>query len=113
MQPRNLHHSGAQGVMLLEGSSAVRVQTVEWTAQPAGCSITARAQEDGPDIWEALPVLDRKVRGSGERGEPQFAGEAVWGVGGPNKSDDPGERQAPGPRRAKAARAGVSLRRGT
>jgi len=35
MQPRNLHHSGAQGVILLEGSSAARV-AVEWVAQPAG-----------------------------------------------------------------------------
>ena len=81
--------------------------------QPAGCSTMARAQEDGPVNWEALPVLHRKVRGSGERGEPQFADDAAWGVGGPNKSVDLGEREAPGPRRAKAARAGVNLRRAT
>lgn len=109
MQPRNISHSGAQGVIFLEGSSAISVRRVEGMAQPAGCSTTARAKEDGADIWEALPVLHRKVRGSDERGEPQFVGEAERGVGGPNKSDDLGEREAPGPRRAKAARAGVSF----
>jgi hypothetical protein len=59
MQPRNLHCSGAQGVMSLEGSSAARV-AVEWVAQPAGCSITARVQEDEPVIWEALFVHGRE-----------------------------------------------------
>ena len=113
MQPRNFHYSGAQGVINLEGSSATPVEEVEGVAQPAGCSTTARAQEDGPVIWEALTVLHRKVGGSGERGEPQFACEAVRGVGGPNKSDDRGERMARGPARAKAARAGMNLRRGT
>ena len=113
MQPRNHHHSGAQGVIVLEGSSATPVQEVEGVVQPAGCSTTARAQEDGPVIWEALTVLHRKVGGSGERGEPQFACEAGWGVGGPNRSEDLGERMAHGPGRAKAARAGVNLRRGT
>jgi hypothetical protein len=99
--------------MLLEGSSAIPASEVEGVAQPAGCTTMARAEEDGPVIWEALPVLDRKVRGSGERGEPQFADEAERGVGGPNKSADLGERKAPGPRRAKAARAGVNFRRET
>lgn len=113
MQPRNLHRPGAQGVIFLEGSSAPPVEEVEGVVQPAGCSTTARAQEDGPVIWEAPPVLHRKVRGSGERGEPQFADEADRGVGGPNKSADLGERMARGPERAKAARAGVNLRRGT
>jgi hypothetical protein len=113
MQPRNLHYSGAQSVILLEGSSATPVEEVEGVVQPAGCSTTARAQEDGPVIWEAPPVLHREVRGSGERGEPQFAGEAERGVGGPNRSDELGERMARGPGRAKAARAGVNLRRGT
>src|ERR1700676_3275048 len=113
MQPRNLHYSGAQSVILLEGSSATPVEEVEGVVQPAGCTTTARAEEDGTVIWEALPVLHREVRGSGERGEPQFAGEAERGVGGPNKSADLGERKAPGPRRAKAARAGVNFRRAT
>src|SRR6266851_1168659 len=113
MQPRNNHHSGAQGVMLLEGSSATPVEEVEGVAQPAGCSTTARAEEDGPVIWEAPPVLHREVRGSGERGEPQFADEAERGVGGPNRSDDLGERMARGPGRAKAARADVNRRRAT
>src|SRR6266853_6184250 len=113
MQPRNYHHSGAQGVMLLEGSSVTPAREVEGVAQPAGWSTMARAQEDGPVIWEALTVLHRKVRGSGKRGEPQLACEAVRGVGGPNKSGDLGERCAPGPRRAKAARADVNFRRAT
>jgi hypothetical protein len=113
MQPRNLHSSGAQGVIVLEGSSATSVEEVEGVVQPAGCSTTARTQEDGPVIWEAPPVLHRKVRGSGERGEPQFTGDAERGVGGPNRSDDLGERMARGPERAKAARADVNVRRGT
>jgi hypothetical protein len=110
MQPRNLHNSGAQGVILLEGSSVTSAKSVEGVAQPAGRSTTARAREDGPVIWEALSVLHLTVRGSGEQGEPKFAGEAVQGVGGPNRSDDLGERMARGPRRAKAARADVNLR---
>ena len=110
MQPRNYHYSGAQEVISLEGSSSAPVREVEGAVQPAGCSAMARAQEDGPVIWEALPVLHREVGGSDERGEPQFVGEAAWGVGGPNRSVDLGERQAPGPRRAKAARAGVNSR---
>ena len=65
MQPRNYSRPGAQGVMSLEDSSAIRVE-VEWVAQRAGCSTTARAQEDGPVIWEAH--------------------EAVQGVGGPNNN---------------------------
>jgi hypothetical protein len=113
MQPRNTHYSGAQGVILREGSSVISDRRVEEIAQPAGCSTMARAQGDGPVIWEALPVLRREVGGSDERGEPQFVDDAVWGVGGPNRSDDLGEREAPGPRRAKAARAGVNLRRAT
>lgn len=113
MQPRNLSHSGAQGVIVLEGSSVIPDREVEGMAQPAGCSTMARAQEDGPDTWEAPAVLDRKVRGSGERGEPQFTVEAARGVGGLNRSEDLGERMARGPRRAKAARAGVNVQRAT
>jgi hypothetical protein len=73
----------------------------------------ARTQEDGPVIWEALSVLDHKVRGRPERGEPEFGREAEQGVGGPNRSVDLGERQALGPERAKAARADVNFRRAT
>lgn len=43
--------------MVSEGSSVVPVCWVEGTVQPAGCSTTARVQEDGPVIWEALSVL--------------------------------------------------------
>ena len=75
----------------------------------------ARAEEDGPVIWEALSVLQESDSNAGrpERGEPEFGRDAVQGVGGPNKSADLGERKAPGPRRAKAARAGVNFRRET
>lgn len=115
MQPRNYHHSGAQSFMTLEGSSIVSARKVEEAVQPAGCSTTARAQEDGPVIWEALPVLHGSDSGAGrpERGEPELGREAEQGVGGPNMSVDLGERQAPGPGRAKAARADVSFRRAT
>lgn len=103
MQPRNPQHSGAQGVTFLEGSSAIFASKVEGIAQPAGCSTTARAQEDRPDIWEALPVLHRPVRGSGERGEPQFASEAAWESEGRIRAMtlgnrrhlDPGEQRRP------------------
>lgn len=61
MQSRNFSYSGAQGVSWLEGRSATSVKAVEGVAQPAGCSITARAQEDGPVIWEALCVHHRKA----------------------------------------------------
>jgi hypothetical protein len=113
MQSRNHHHPGAQGVMVLEGSSAASAREVEGAEQPAGCSTTARAQEDGLVIWEALWVLHREVRGRVERGEPQLEAKAPQGVGGPNRSGDLGERQATGPERAKAARAGVNFRRAT
>ena len=101
--------------MVLEGSSIVSDSEVEGAVQPAGCSTTARAQEDGPVIWEALPVLHGSDPGAGrpERGEPELGREAERGVGGPNKSADLGERQAPGPGRAKAARADVSFWRAT
>jgi len=100
--------------MVLEGSSATPVREVEGAAQPAGCATTARAQEDGPVIWEALAVLhEEDSKGRPERGEPELGAEAVQGVGGPNRSCDLGERQAPGPERAKAARAGVNFRRAT
>lgn len=115
MQPRNSLIPGAQGVIALEGSSVTFATQVKSVAQPAGCSTTARAQEDGPVNWEALPVLHGSDSGAGrpERGEPEFGREAVQGVGGPNMSVDLGERQAPGPGRAKAARADVSFRRAT
>jgi len=57
MQSRNFQHSGAQDFMSLEGSSAVPAREVEGAEQPAGCSTTARTQQDGPVIWEALSVL--------------------------------------------------------
>jgi hypothetical protein len=115
MQSRNAYQSGAQSFMTLEGSSVVRANEVERAVQPAGCSTMARAQEDGPVIWEALSVLQESDSNAGrpERGEPEFGRDAVQGVGGPNRSEDLGERQARGPGRAKVARADVSFRRAT
>jgi hypothetical protein len=112
MQSRNHSHPGAQGVTELEGSSAARANRVEWAVQPAGCSTTARAQEDGAVIWEALSVL-HESEGRTEGGEPELGRDAVQGVGGPNRSEDLGERQAPGPGRAKAVRADENFRRAT
>jgi hypothetical protein len=97
MQPRNLSHSGAQGFIELEGSSAARV-AVEWVAQPAGCSTTARAQEDGPVIWEALSVLQERQSSAGrlKRGEPELGTKPEGGNphirfrGGPRQGDRPG-----------------------
>ena len=115
MQSRNYHHSGAQGFMTLEGSSTAPAIGVEGAEQPAGCSTTARAQEDGPVIWEALSVLRKSDSSAGrsERGEPELGRDAVQGVGGPNMSYDLGERQALGPERAKAARVGMNFRGAT
>jgi hypothetical protein len=136
-QPRKLQHTDAQGFILPEGSSA-RDDKDEKRAQSAGCSTMARFQEDGPVNWEALPLLHENTRGNGgrvnnpngdasararaprsrrspgregrpERGEPKRGREGVQGVGGPNRSYDIGERTAPGPGRAKRARAGVNL----
>ena len=114
MQPRNLLYPGAQGVMMLEGSSAARV-AVEWVAQPAGCSTTARAQEDGPVIWEALSVLQERQSNAGrlKRGEPELGTRQCRESEGRIRAMTLGNVLARGPRRAKAARAGVNLRRGT
>jgi hypothetical protein len=114
MQPRNSHYSGAQGVILLEGSSAARV-AVEWVAQPAGCSTTARAQEDGPVIWEALSVLQERQStvGSLKRGEPELGTTQHRESEGRIGAMTSGNVMARGPGRAKAARADVNLRRGT
>jgi hypothetical protein len=115
MQSRNLIVPVAQNFMALEGSSTIHANEVEWVVQPAGCSTMARAQEDGPVIWEALSVLHESDSSAGrsERGEPELGCDAMQGVGGLNRSDDLGERQAPGPERAKAARADVNFRRAT
>ena len=115
-QPRNYHHFPVPKVSWLwKGNSIVSVKEIEEAVQPAGCMTTARAQEDGPVIWEALPVPHGSDSGAGrsERGEPEFGREAEQGVGGPNRSADLGERQAPGPGRAKAVRVDVSFWRAT
>jgi hypothetical protein len=114
MQPRNIHHSGAQGVMLLEGSSAARVM-VERVAQPAGCSTTARTQEDGPVIWEALSVLQERQSNVGrlKQGEPELETKQRRESEGRIRAMTSGNVLARGPGRAKAARAGVNLRGAT
>ena len=115
MWSRNISNPGAQDSILLEGSSAVRVRKVERAVQPAGCATTARAQEDGLVSRETLSVLRKSCSSAGrfERGQPELEHDAAQGVGGLNSSADAGERQALGPERAKAARAGVNFRRGT
>lgn len=115
MQPRNISNPGAQDFIPAEGSSVVRVRKVERAAQPAGSQTAARAQEDGLVIRETLSVLRASDSSAGrfEQGRPELEHDAVQGVGGLNSSDDIGERQALGPERAKAARAGVNFRRET
>ncbi len=100
--------------MLLEGSSAARV-AVECAAQPAGCSTTARTQEDGPVIWEALSVLQERRSNVGrlERGEPELETKQRRESEGRIRAMTSGNVLARGPGRAKAARAGVNLRRAT
>jgi hypothetical protein len=114
MQPRNVHHSGAQDFLVLEGSSTARV-AVEWVVQPAGCSITARTQEDEPVIWEALSVLHESQSSVGrlKRGEPELETKQCRESEGRIRAMTSGNVLARGPGRAKAARAGVNLRRAT
>ena len=140
MQPRNPQLPDAQGFTLLEGSSG-RDDKDEKRTQSAGCSTLARDKEDGPVIWEALPLLHDKPgqgdpgkqprrgrvspareprqrkscggEGRPERGEPERGHEGAQGVGGPNMSEDIGERRHPDPVEQKGARAGVNLWGGT
>lgn len=115
MQSRKSHRSGCLRLQDVGRQQRFPRNTVEGMAQPAGYSTMARAQGDGPVIWEALSVLHERDSSGGrsERGEPELGREAVQGVGGPNRSNDLGERQALGPERAKAARAGVNFRGAT
>ena len=115
MQPRNLPYSGAQDVITLEGSSAVDAREVEWAAQPAGWSTTARTQEDEPAIWEALSVLQESDSSAGrlKRGEPELGTKQCRESEGRIRALTPGNVVARGPGRAKSARAGVNLRRAT
>ena len=115
MQPRNISNPGAQVVKPTEGSSISRAKEVERGMQPAGSQTTARVQEDGLVSRETLSVLHTSESSAGrfERGQPELEHDATQGVGGLNSSADLGERQAQGPERAKAARAGVSFWRET
>jgi hypothetical protein len=102
-QPRNPHHSGAQGVIVLEGSSATSVEAVEGVVQPAGCSTTARAQEDGAVIWEAPPVLHVRCEvavNEGKHSSPSKQnGESEGRIGAMTSGNvwhaDPGEQRRP------------------
>lgn len=60
MQPRKVARTGAQRFTHQEGSSASSGQEDEELAHPAGYSTMARDQEDGPVIWEALPLHHEK-----------------------------------------------------
>ena len=88
---------------------------VEWVAQPAGCSITARTREDEPVIWEALSVLQERQSNAGrpKRGEPELGTRQCRESEGRIGAITSGNVLARGPGRAKAARAGVSLRGAT
>ena len=57
MQLRKYQHSGAQGFIGPEGSSAATATRDEGSAQPAECSTTVCVQGGGPVIREALPLL--------------------------------------------------------
>ena len=63
--------------------------------------------------WHREPRGRRSARQAvgRRRGKTGAEAEGEVGVGGPNKSEDVGERQAPGPDRAKAARVETSFRR--
>jgi len=115
MQSRNFHRSDAQDVGMSEGSSTVSARKIELAVQSAGCSTMARAQEDGPVIWEALSVLQERQSSAGrlKRGEPELGTKQRRESEGRIGALTLGNVLARGPRRAKAARAGVNLRRGT
>jgi hypothetical protein len=127
----------AQGVIDPEGSSDITGKD-EAMKHRAGCSTTARNQEEGPVIWEALPLLreqqpvprDPETNPDGSasvRARELEEEEALAVRVGPSKgnqsegtkerresegrktSEDIGERMAPGPGRAKEARADMNL----
>ena len=118
------------------------VEGVEEQAHPAECSTTARIQEDGPVIWEAR-VSPREVPGRGDPANKCSGGradvdagaartrtgvhlrgsafprgtrgacEGAWESEGRIRATTSGNGLAPGPGRAKAARADVSFWRET
>ena len=138
--PEILNFPMPKGSPFWKAAAGATIQDEKRT-QSAGCSTLARDKEDGPVIWEALPLLhDRPGQGDPgkqprrgrvspareprqrtscggegrpERGEPKRGHEGVQGVGGPNMSEDIGERWHPDPVEQKGARAGVNLWGGT
>src|SRR2546421_9698053 len=114
MQSRNTHYSGSP-----RGHGLGRQQR-DARKEGRGRSATGGMIDYGayPRRWTSHlggPVCpsreETNVGGRSERGEPELGCEAVQGIGGPNRSEDLGERKARGPGRAKAARAGVSSTR--
>ena len=117
MQPRNYSHPGAQGVMLLEGSSAAPATRSSGQRSRRGVRPRRLLREDGPGSGEALSVLQERqseCRVGLKQGEPELGtkrrreSEAEGGaltLGNVLAPADPGEQRA--------ARAGVNLRRGT
>ena len=105
MQPRNLSHPGAQGVMVCGRQQHSRVRVVEGRVQPAGCSTTARAQEDGPVIWEALLSCtganpeqvgpSEGNRSSGAKQSRESEGRIGALTSGNGRHPDPGEQRRP------------------
>jgi hypothetical protein len=77
---------------------------------PDGVSERGTEEEDDPETWEAPCARDERRPKARETGAEV---EGARGVGGPNKSEEDGERPTTGPIGAKAARVDVSFRRET
>jgi len=56
MQPRKVVLPEPKGSLTRKAAAISPIRDEEMTHR-AGCSTTARDQEDGPAIWEALPLL--------------------------------------------------------
>ncbi len=137
MQPRKVVLPEPKGSLTRKAAAISPIRDEEMTHR-AGCSTTARDQEDGPVIWEALPLLHEqhpvprdpvtnpdesalaRPRGLGKeevlavrvgpsKGNRSEGARERGESEGRKKSEDIGERAAPGPGRAKEARAEVSL----
>ena len=124
----------------LKAASSSPITKGEETTTPRGVEDHGTFEEGGPATWEVL-ISPRESTGDAESrrsvsDEHAFRMHAALGeeqasvaevdhargmttarvdedqeVGGPHTSDDAGERLAPGPRRAKAARADTNFRR--
>ena len=91
---------------------AVSAPAGESRCAPSGVLAYGTLEEDGPATWETLALPCGRFDRVGHRpGTTGAAADGSEGVGGPHTSADVGERVAPGPGRAKAARVDVSFRR--